>query len=123
MGGGVDADVADAGSREPEGGRVQSEEAGAFEVVRDEGEGVGVGGWRGRGGERVKEEEGEEEVLQGVGGEWVGFDSGPGGGLGGEGAEGAGEVLERFFFSSFQKRAQGGLCGEKIFGLKVEGEK
>lgn len=57
------------------------------------------GGRRGKG---EKEEEGKEEVLQGVGGEPLGFDSVPGAGLGGEGGEGAGEVLE-----SFENRKRG----------------
>lgn len=104
MSGRVDADVADAVSREPEGGHVQSEEASAFEVVRDEGE--GLGGW---GGEGVKEEEGEEEVLQRVGGECFGFNSGPGHGLGGKGGEGAGEVLESFFLL-LRKGQKRGFC-------------
>lgn len=43
MSGGIDADVVDPVRGETEGGRVQSEEAGAFEVVRDEGDGMGVG--------------------------------------------------------------------------------
>lgn len=43
MSGGIDADVANAVRREPKGGRVESEEAGAFEVVRDEGDGMGGG--------------------------------------------------------------------------------
>lgn len=42
----------------------------------------------------MKEKEREENVLQGVSGEWVGFDPVDGAGLGGISRERAGEVLE-----------------------------
>lgn len=66
------------------------------------------GGRRGKG---EKEEEGKEEVLQGVGGEPLGFDSVPRAGLGGEGGEGAGEVLE-----SFENSKRGVSCGIRANG-------
>lgn len=72
MGGGVDADIADAVRRKPERGHMQSEEARAFEVMGDEGEGAG------RRGGGMEEDEREQKVLQRVGGEWIGFDSVPG---------------------------------------------
>lgn len=52
MSGGVDADVADPVRGDPERGCVQSEEAGAFEVVRDEGDGLWGGNGNGNGGRR-----------------------------------------------------------------------
>lgn len=44
MSGWIDADVADTVRGDTEGECVQSEEAGAFEVVRDEGDGMGGSG-------------------------------------------------------------------------------